>query len=152
MRSRHGFTLIEVVLAIFIFSLAILVLFNNFAAHRRVSVADRDRTAAQLLAANLLEEVKAHPFGLPAPDYWPPDNSAPSDLASAPEEELFLIPVYVEGHPQQMRFHRRLSYEGSLVGQGSGADHDVVTVVISWRDPGQPKLKQLEARTVARLR
>lgn len=152
MKTRRGMTLVEVALAAFIFCIAVLVIFNNFNTNRRVSVANRDRTGAQLLAANLIEEVRAHRFGFAAPESWP-DNTPPT--GSWQEEGKFpqvqAIPTYVEGRPQQMRFYRQLSYEGSLVGKGT-KNHDFVTVTISWKDPGHPALKELKAYLVVRRR
>jgi Tfp pilus assembly protein PilV len=150
-RSRRAMSLIEVVLAVFIFVVATLVLFRAFTANKRLSVQSRDRTAAQLLMGNLLEEVRAHPFGLPAPVTWPPNNPPSKDWESAGFPEAQSIPAFVEGNAQKMVFHRQLAYEGSLVGKGK-SNHDVVTATISWKDPGQPRLSDLQARLVVRRR
>ena len=47
-------TLIEIILAVFIFAVATLVLFRAFTANKKLSVQNRDRTAAQLLMGNLM--------------------------------------------------------------------------------------------------
>ena len=137
-------TLIEVVLAIFIFVVASLILFRAFTANKRFSLQTRDRTAAQLLMSNLMEEVKAHSFGRPAPKTWPPDQEPGDGWNAAGFPEVQTIPVYVEGKPQEMVFHRRLTFEGSLVGKGK-KNYDTVYATISWKDPGSPELKTLEA-------
>ncbi|MCA9780825.1 MAG: hypothetical protein KC800_29095 [Candidatus Eremiobacteraeota bacterium] len=142
-------SLVEIVLAAFIFAVASTILFRAFTANKKLSVQNRDRTAAQLLMSNLLEEIKAHPFGFPAPQTWPPDNEPGDDWQSAGFPEVQSIPAYIEGKPQQMLFHRRLSYEGSLVGKGKNY-YDTVTATISWKDPGHPALKKLQAQLTVR--
>ena len=144
-------TLIEIILAIFIFVTATVVLFRAFTANKRLSVQSRDRTAAQLLMGNLLEEVRAHPFGLPAPQTWPPDNPPGKEWELAGFPEVQTVPAYVEGKVQKMVFHRQLTYEGSLVGKGRNG-YDVVTATISWRDPGHSTPKQIIAQMALRKR
>jgi type II secretory pathway pseudopilin PulG len=144
-------TLVEIILAVFIFVVATLVLFRAFSTNKRLSVQSRDRTAAQLLMGNLLEEVRAHPFGLAAPQTWPPNNPPTKGWESAGFPEAQTIPAYVEGNVQKMIFHRQLSYEGSLVGKGKN-NHDMVTATISWKDPGHPSLKELQAHLAVRRR
>ena len=144
-------TLIEIVLAVFIFAVATLVLFRAFTSNKRLSVQSRDRTAAQLLMGNLMEEIRAHPFGLPAPQTWPPNTPPGADWESGDFPEVQTIPAFVEGNPQKMVFHRQLAYEGSLVGQGKN-NYDTVTATISWKDPGHPRLKELKAQLAVRRR
>ena len=67
-------SLVEIILAVFIFAVATLILFRAFTANKRLSVQNRDRTAAQLLMGNMLEELRAHRFGTAAPKTWPPDQ------------------------------------------------------------------------------
>ena len=144
-------SLIEIVLAVFIFVVATLILFRAFTANKKLSVQNRDRTAAQLLMGNLIEEIKAHPFGMPAPKTWPPNKEPSGDWGSAGFPEVQSVPAFVEGNPQQMLFHRRLSYQGSLVGDGN-RDYDTVTATLSWKDPGKPGLLQLQAHLTVRAR
>lgn len=145
-------SIIEVVLAAFIFVVASLILFRGFSANQRLSVANRDRTAAQLLMVNLLEEVRAHPFGLPAPNHWPDSSPPPKNWQQSGWPKVQQIPTYVEGRPQQMLFYRQLQYEGSLVGKGAGRHHDLVTATISWKGPGKPGVQSLSAKIGVRRR
>ena len=145
-------TLIEIILALFIFSVASVIIFRAFAANKRLSVQSRDRTAAQLLMSNLIEEVKAHPFGQVAPKSWPSTGTPGANWQSGSFPEVQEIPAFVEGKSQKLVFHRSLSYEGSLVGKGSGKPFDVVTAVISWNDPAKPALNRLEATLVVHSR
>ena len=145
---RRGLSLMEVVLGVFILAIVSLILFRAFAVNKRLSVQSRDRTAAQILMSNLLEDVQAHPFGFPAPQRWPSHSEPGPNWQSGSFPEVEEIPAYVEGRPQQLRFHRSLNYEGSLVGSGAGNPYDVVTAVISWNDPGQPGLNRLQTTLV----
>ena len=149
--GRTGMSLVEIVLAVFIFAVATLILFRAFTANKRLSVQNRDRTAAQLLMENLLEEVRAHPYGTEAPKTWPPNTEPGSDWESGTFPEVQSIPAYVEGNKQKMVFHRQLSYEGSLVGDGVKG-YDLVTATIRWKDPGKNDLQQLQAKLVVRRR
>lgn len=152
MGSRRGFTLIEIILAIFIFAVVAVILFRAFTANKRLSVQSRDRTAAQLLMSNLLEDVRAHPFGQIAPKSWPSTSTPGPNWQSGSFPDVQEIPAFVEGRSQKLVFHRSLSYEGSIVGKGANRPYDVVTAVISWKDPGQPALKSLEATLVVHSR
>ncbi len=145
-------TLIEIVLALVIFLVGALVLFRAFGANRKLSVQNRDRTAAQILMGNLLEEVRAHPFGHPAPSDWPDDSPPTGEWESSGFPKVQEIPTSVEGRRQKMEFFRQMAYEGSLVGSGSGKTYDLVTITFSWKDPGHPSLKTLEARMVVHNR
>lgn len=152
MRTQRGLSIIEVILAAFIFAVSSLILFRGFTANQRLSLANRDRTAAQLLMVNLLEEVKAHPFGLPEPGGWPDATPPPTDWRGGEWPKVQQIPVYVEGRPQRMLFFRQLQFEGSVVGRGAGFNYDIVTATISWRDPGKPALQSLTAKIGVRRR
>lgn len=149
--KRAGVNLLEVVLAVFVFLVATLILFRAFSSNKRLALQGRDRTAAQLLMSNLVEEVKAHPFGLPPPEEWPKDDPPSPGWESLPAPTTQQILVNVEGHSQKMIFHRQMSWQGSFVGAGE-ENFDVVTLRISWHDPGHPKLQTLEARLVVKRR
>lgn len=149
--GNKGMSLVEIILAVFIFAVATLILFRAFTANKRLSVQNRDRTAAQLLMGNMLEELRAHRFGTAAPKTWPPDQEPGNGWESGTFPAVQSIPAFVEGNKQQMLFHRQLSYEGSLIGKGN-KDHDVVTATIRWKDPGRSELQQLQARMVVRRR
>ena len=150
-RHRQAMSLIEVVLAAFILVLASLILFRAFTANKRLAVQNRNRTAAQLLIGNLFEEIQAHPYGLPAPKDWPPDKEPGANWQSAGFPEVQEIPAYVEGKVQKMVFHRRLSYEGSMVGNGT-KNYDLATVTIQWSESGHKGLKELSAQLLVRRR
>jgi general secretion pathway protein I len=64
MKRARGFTLLEVLVAMAVASLALLALFSAAAATIRTTDVLRDRTYANLVATNLLAELRAR-------DAWP---------------------------------------------------------------------------------
>jgi type II secretion system protein I len=58
---QHGFTLIEVVVALVALSLAVAVVYESLGQGLRRSAADRQRAAAWLIAKSLLAEIRQAP-------------------------------------------------------------------------------------------
>lgn len=135
--NRRGMTLVEVLLALFVASVALILLFNNFASGNRLAMATRNRTVALVLAGNMLEELQAHPFGTAAPTSWPTDAAPAKGWESGGLPSVVRIPVMIEKRPQEMVYHRQLSFRnGSAVGKGT-ATWDAATFTISWFERGE---------------
>lgn len=121
MRKHAGFTLTELILAFAVGLGALLVFLSVFGTSGRQALQTRNRSVAILLAETLLDEIEAHPYGEPAPRYWTEEIDTP-------------VSVRIAGRPQEMVFHKHLTYEnGSFVGAGAGVS-DVVTITITWRE------------------
>lgn len=124
--KRKGISMAEVVLAICICFMAFMVFMSVFSSASRATIQSRDRTAAILLANTLMEEIDAHPYGSPPPQWW----FSPVDHP---------LNVWVEGRRVQMDFHKELKFKNqSCVGNATG-DEDEVTITISWREASGDK-------------
>ena len=132
---RRGFTIPEIILSLGVFVVAALVLLTTFSSSSRQSVQSRNRSLGILIASSVLDEVRAHPFGSPAPLEW---------SLGQPREESFEF--FVDGKPQQMKFQVLLELgNGALVGN-STADSDQATVTVSWTEVDGVRQVQGQAR------
>lgn len=135
MRRRAGLSLVELVFAVGAVMLALLVVVSTFGTSASLALHSRNRAVAALIAESYGEEVRAHPFGLPAPESWPLDR-----------EERVSVPCWVEGRPQEMEFQVRMaSARGLCAPRGGNAtgssaddprDWDQVTITVTWRERG----------------
>ena len=120
-RLPRGLGVIELLFALGLIVTAVFTLLSVFSSSSRHAVISRNRTVAILVCQNMLDEFKAHPFGRRPPNNWDNELETP-------------VTVYVEGRPQEMEFHKTLSYaNGSFVGN-STADSDEVTVKVEWNE------------------
>lgn len=133
---RQGITLMETILAFFIMAVAFVVLFAVFSGGYRAAVQSRNRTVAILYAQSLLEEVRAHPYGQPAPPSWTAPVAHPVD-------------VIVEGRKQHYEFAQQVSYANSSFIGLSDQDADEVTITLKWREGvgNNPTQKELAIKT-----
>lgn len=112
---------VEILIAVAVAGLAMMVFLSVFGTSGKHAVQTRNRTAATMLAHSLIDEIEAHPYGEPAPKAWNTGWVTPVD-------------VWVNGRPQEMRFHQTLTFEnGSFVGTKDGVQ-DVVTVTLTWKE------------------
>ena len=119
--KRQGLGIVELIFALGLFVTAVFTLISVFTRSSRQAVVSRNRTVAIVLCHSILDELKDHPYGTPAPADWDESRENP-------------VTVYVEGKPQQMEFRKSLSYaNGSFVGKGA-SDNDEVTVKIEWQE------------------
>lgn len=136
MTRRHGMVLVEVIVALAVATVALVVLMGNFSSNKRLAMATRHRTAAILLSSNLMEQLEAHPFGLPAPAEWPGDAPPPALLERASGPSV----VKIAAHPEQMLFYQQLTFKnGSAIGLGT-ADNDAVTLKVYWYERGAQRV------------
>ncbi len=120
-RSSQGLGIVELLFALALVVTAIFTLLSVFSKSSRHAVMSRNRTVAILVCHSMLDELKAHTYGSPAPDNWKEEREAP-------------VTIYVEGRPQQMEFRKTLTYaNGSFVGEGTG-DSDEVTIKVEWNE------------------
>lgn len=119
--KRRALGIVELIFALGLFVTAVFTLISVFTRSSRHAVMSRNRTVAIVLCHSLLDELKDHPYGSPAPPDWQDSREHP-------------VTVYVEGKPQQMEFRKTLTFaNGSFVGKASG-DSDEVTVKIEWQE------------------
>lgn len=119
--STSAMGMVELILAIALAGVATLVFLSVFGTSSKHAVQTRNRTVATMIAQSLMDEIEAHPYGEPAPKAWDEADVAP-------------VAVWVNGRPQEMRFHQSLTFEnGSCIGKKAGED-DVVTVTLTWKE------------------
>ena len=117
--KRIGFSLTEVIMACFLILVGFVVLFGVFSSSGSLAMQSRNRSLANILAQSWMEEIRAHPYGAPAPDNWTQEVETP-------------VVSWVEGNPQEMVFWKTISYaNGSFVGTAA-EDFDEVTIVFEW--------------------
>lgn len=120
-QQARGFSLIEVMIALSLAVFGFFTFFSVFSSSSMQVTQSQNRTLANLLAQNFLEEFQAHTFGQPAPEHW-----------ELKEDRSFVM--VVKGREKKFVFHRIIEYEnGSFVGTSNG-DQDLVTMTITWKE------------------
>ena len=120
-RSRRvrGFTIIECVLATFVLLSGFLAVMSVYPLSQRSASLSHNRTIALRVARNVLEAIRAHPYG---------DALASDVLADETYSEM------VESAPTSVTFKKSVQYStGGCVGSSSST-YDVVTVTVQWRE------------------
>lgn len=125
---RRGFTLMEVLMAAGLLLFATWAFLDIYTTTTHFDVHSQNRGLATMIGQSVMEEIEAHPFGAPAPADW----ALAGNVGAWAEHR---VPLWVEGRPVETLYHLQWNLQdGSFVGTGSGAESDVVTVVISWRE------------------
>jgi hypothetical protein len=123
--KRHGVGLAEIILALAVLLVAFVYTFSVFSSSARQAVQSRDRKLALLTAQSLLEEVRAHAWGRPAPKQWPLDK---------PGKVQYQFTV--SKRPQECEYEVELKLEtGALIGKVEGPS-DKATVTVRWIEKG----------------
>ena len=122
--TRAGTTLIELLVALFLFVATFLSLLGLIARGREASRQGRDTLIATGLARELLEAARVTPL---------------ASLVSLPEREV-AVPVQVDSRSERLLFSRRLRVETVLSGRARW-----VSAWVGWRVGGQ--LHQVELVT-----
>ena len=133
MRQGRGFAILEVVVALILVLFAFAVLQVSWMRNRDLALHTRARAAAVLQVQTLLEEIRGHRFGSPAPAYWDQTPRAP-------------LEYYVDGRLQAVVLRQRITCEsGAFLGQVEG-DRDQVTVRVEWDRPAPQTPGQVEVK------
>jgi type II secretory pathway pseudopilin PulG len=117
----RGFTVVESLMAFFVMAVAFVALMSVFSGGAHEAMQSRNRTVALLYAESFLEEVRAHPYGAPAPKRWKSDTVRP-------------VKVQVEGREQVMEFSQEVSYANKSFVGGSSENTDEVTLRLRWKE------------------
>lgn len=121
--KKRGFSLIEIMIALGLVVFGFFTFFSVFATSSQHSIQTRNRAVANLLAQSYLEEFEAHTYGDPAPEKWKEEEDRPLRLVA-------------RGRETEFKFHKAITFQnGSFVGE-SDENHDLVKVVITWRELG----------------
>ncbi len=127
MKDLHGrrvlraFSLIEVIIALFIIVVGFFAFFSVFATGSHHAVQTQNRAAANILAQSYMEEFRDHVYGTEAPKSWTQDEERP-------------VRMVIKGRESELVFHKEISYfNGSFVGKAQG-NSDKVTMEIKWRE------------------
>jgi prepilin-type N-terminal cleavage/methylation domain-containing protein len=121
MTNKRGFSIIEILIALAVCSIALVAFLTVFTKNSDHALGSRNRTVAILLAQSLMDDIETHTYGAAEPRRWSQSDEEP-------------VSVWVSGRKQQMLFHKTVAYEnGSFVGQSSG-NSDLVTINITWRE------------------
>ena len=118
--GASGFSMIEVIVTVFIIAAGFLLLYTVFSLHVRHSLLSRNRITAELIADSVIEEIKAHPYGDPAPDSW---------------KKPVITYAVIQGHRIMTTYKKDIqcTYNGSFVGKVPGYT-DMVTVKLTWTE------------------
>lgn len=117
--GRRGFTIIECVIATFVLLSGFLAVMSVYPLSQRGATLSHNRTLALRVARNVLESVRAHPYGDP--------------LASAVLADETYVEM-VENAPSSVTFKKTIQYStGGSIGS-STSTYDVVTVTVQWRE------------------
>lgn len=134
--KRRGLSLIEVLIACAVLLIALLVLITSYSQSLRQATQTRERQLALIVADNLLERVRAHPYGTSKPDDWGSEKSLQT-------ESFFLV---IDGREVQAVFQTLIDVSdggnGSFFGR-SDKPHDTLKYSVRWREP-QPDGSSLD--------
>lgn len=116
--KKSGFTIIEVLITIFIIASGFLVLFTVFQLHVLHATQSRNRIVAEIIADSLVEEMRAHYYGQTAPRSW--------------TDPVKIIAV-INGFRIDTIYQKQIQYgNGSFTDQNVNQDTDTATITISW--------------------
>ncbi len=118
-RDYPGFTMIEVIITVFIIASGFLLLYTVFSLHVRQSLLARNRISVELIADSIIEEIQAHPYGEPAPDSWKNPN---------------ITYAIIQGHKIMITYKKEITFDNkSFIGETDG-NSDMVTIKITWAE------------------
>lgn len=122
-KQPRAFTMVEVMVALSVVIVAIVVMVSSFSMQLRHSTKTRAGLMASLVMESLVEEVRDHPYGDPAPASW----SEPVSFAWV-----------VEGRRVENKFMRKVEIaskrgNGSFFGKALG-NSDVLRLEVSWSE------------------
>lgn len=125
-RKISAFTLIEVMVAMFILAVAGGVVLLGLSLSLSQGKESQERVLAQLLAASVIDELKAHPFG----SVKPLAGWTVRGQEFVREQD---VPSVVGGLPSPMRFELRVTPLSS-----SATNLDQASVRVDWVEPSGP--------------
>ncbi|MCD4785654.1 MAG: hypothetical protein K8T10_17670 [Candidatus Eremiobacteraeota bacterium] len=119
-----GMSIIEVIIALVVITCGILTALTVIAASLRFSTQSRQQVYAYLVAESMLEKIKAHKYGEPAPKSWK-------------EPEYYKISIEGKAEPMLAEFKRDYNFtaagaNGSFVDSTMPQTEDIVTIVVTW--------------------
>lgn len=122
--ARRAFSTSEILIAMLLIGLALAILLVSWKRSRQLSSLTRNRAAAVLQAENLLEEIRAHRFGQPAPASWENPQQPP-------------LEIWVNEKRQSFSVRQSLSFKtGAFVGKpAQDKSRDEVTIKLNWDNP-----------------
>ncbi|MCE1245160.1 MAG: hypothetical protein LWY06_00780 [Firmicutes bacterium] len=127
----------EVVIATFIIFIGFFIMITVFKLSALHATQSRHLVIAQMIADSLMEEMRAHTYGDPAPAYW-----------TEPEQVLTVF----QGRKIQISFEKKIEYKnGSFIGKKDD-DTDEVTVTIRWVEGTGPHAKGVVKNFAEKLR
>lgn len=136
-RNFTGFTLIEVIVTIFIVTAGFLLLYTVFGLAIRHATQARDKLVAELVADGLVEEFSAHEYGEPLihryenkslGSPWKKINYEGKTAYECKQELLTII----QGRKVRTTYRKIAWFEnGSFVGDAKG-DIDKIHITIEW--------------------
>lgn len=123
-RRIKGMSIIELVIALVIITCGILTAISVLAASLRFSTQSRQQVYAYLVAESMLEKIKAHKYGEPAPKSWK-------------EPVYYKISVEGKSEPMLAEFKRDYNFtavgaNGSFVDSTKPQTEDIVTIIVTW--------------------
>jgi len=135
-RKCHGLTLIEIMIAIFLVTVVFATVIAVYPALYRHATMSKNRFLAASVADNIIETIRAVPWGAPVPAYVRQDKKL---------EQL------VEGEKQEVTFKvKEINFEPSnSTGNGPKPDNYVclVTVTLEWVE-GVGSASQAKTKTL----
>ncbi|MCD4782779.1 MAG: prepilin-type N-terminal cleavage/methylation domain-containing protein [Candidatus Eremiobacteraeota bacterium] len=135
--KNKGFTIIEVIIAIFIISCGLMALFSTFSLSIRHATQSRNKVCVDVIADSMLEGVRAHRYGEPKPPSW---------------EKPRMVLTVIQGKISQTTFHIKVKCKNqSFIDEKINKDYDYVTIEITWSEGtgvGSRGIKRMHSETV----
>jgi hypothetical protein len=108
---------------------------GNFSSNKKLAMATRHRTGALLLANNLMERLRAHPYGMSAPSTWPGKTSPSSGWEKESGPQIARLAA-----TEEMLYYQQLSFKNaSFVGDDT-SDTDAAIINIYWQERGEQRV------------
>lgn len=142
-RWASGFTLIEVLVALAVLSVAASVFISLFSNCVALGQRDRSRQVAYSIAQQRLTEIAVAPESYA----WPASESlasgelmevaAPAETTAISSQTPVALPTYPAADRRERSFHERFSSQLYARGLGDGSGMGEVTAVVRWQSEGR---------------
>lgn len=128
--GRRGFTVLECVIATFILLAGFLAVMSVYPLSQRASTTSQNHTQAIRVARNVLEVIRAHPYGEPLSSDVLADETYQGLIETDPGDASGKHAITT------VTFRKSVTYaNGSCVGAVAGSTtYDVATVTVRWRE------------------
>ncbi len=145
-RRREGFTLVEVLVALAVVSVATWIILSLFSSSLKLERSARSTRVATDLARDRMADILARPaaYAWPEADAVTAETGAPLKLLNEPPQAgAFALPAVLPASPlaqsSEKVFYERFSWEAFVKRPAEGRGFYEVLVVVRWTEANRPQ-------------